>query len=88
MVIAYYGHAEANDRMAFNLGRPALFAGEETIRNCREFLKHPLAVLNDSRLVATCELLSARGESRLCAGIHVSLSPSTFCLDTQHLEHT
>jgi len=49
--------------MAFNLGRPALFAGEETIRHCRGFLNHPLSVQNDSRLVATCELLTARRES-------------------------
>jgi len=48
--------------MAFNLGRPALFAGEETIRNSRDFLNHPLSVRNDSRLVASCELLSARGK--------------------------
>lgn len=49
-------------RMAFNLGRPALFGGEETIRHCREFLNHPLSVQNDSRLVATCELLTLRRE--------------------------
>ena len=51
----------ADLRMAFNLSRPAFFSGEETIRNCREFLKHPLAVRNDSRLVAACELLASRG---------------------------
>ena len=63
-----------NDRMAFNLGRPALFAGEETIRNAREFLKHPLAVRNDSRLVAACELLSGRGGCELVN--HVAIAAS------------
>lgn len=48
--------------MAFNLGRPALFAGEETILHCRAFLAHPLGIQTDSRLVATCELLTARRE--------------------------
>ncbi|GFZ52232.1 hypothetical protein JCM24511_10005 [Saitozyma sp. JCM 24511] len=46
--------------MAFNLGRPALFGGEESIRLAREFLKHPLSIINDSRLVAACELLAKR----------------------------
>jgi hypothetical protein len=46
--------------MAFNLGRPALFAAEETIRFAREFLEHPLAIATDSRLVAACELLTHR----------------------------
>ena len=50
--------------MAFNLGRPALTAGEETIRHGREFLEHPLSKQTDSRLVASCELLSARGKCR------------------------
>lgn len=61
--------AQADDRrqlckmefeMAFNLGRPALFGGEESIRLAREFLKHPLSIINDSRLVAACELLAKR----------------------------
>lgn len=51
--------------MAFNLGRPTLFAGDETIRHCKEFLDHPLSIETDSRIVAACELLSARGEPDL-----------------------
>ena len=62
----------ADLRMAFNLGRPALFAGEETIRNSRDFLNHPLSVRNDSRLVASCELLSARGKQDANANQPVS----------------
>lgn len=46
--------------MAFNLGRPALFSAEDTIKHCREFLSHPLAIQTDSRLVAACELLTLR----------------------------
>lgn len=46
--------------MAFNLGRPALFAGEATVTNARRLLDHPLSIPTDSRLVATCELLTTR----------------------------
>ncbi|GMK57174.1 hypothetical protein CspeluHIS016_0400080 [Cutaneotrichosporon spelunceum] len=46
--------------MAFNLGRPALFAAEDTITHARRFLDHPLAIRTDSRLVATCQLLTHR----------------------------
>ncbi|BEI86267.1 hypothetical protein CcaverHIS002_0605540 [Cutaneotrichosporon cavernicola] len=46
--------------MAFNLGRPALFAAEDTITHARRFLEHPLAIRTDSRLVATCQLLTHR----------------------------
>ncbi|WOO78184.1 Transcriptional activator of proteases prtT [Vanrija pseudolonga] len=46
--------------MAFNLGRPALFAAEDTIKHCRWFLEHPLSIQSDVRLVSTCELLTLR----------------------------
>ncbi|KAL7424794.1 hypothetical protein Q5752_000478 [Cryptotrichosporon argae] len=46
--------------MAYNLGRPALFSANETISKSRYFLEHPLSRQNDSRLVATCELLTLR----------------------------
>ncbi|KLT44131.1 hypothetical protein CC85DRAFT_283918 [Cutaneotrichosporon oleaginosum] len=46
--------------MAFNLGRPALFAAEDTITHARRFLEHPLTIRTDSRLVATCQLLTHR----------------------------
>ncbi|EIW72511.1 hypothetical protein TREMEDRAFT_41800 [Tremella mesenterica DSM 1558] len=47
-------------RMAFNMGRPALFAGEETIRHSRQFLEHPLSISTDARLVSSSELLTLR----------------------------
>ena len=50
--------------MAYNFGRPAFFAGQESIAHCRRLLDHPLAIKTDSRLVAACELLTLRGESR------------------------
>lgn len=46
--------------MSFNLGRPALFAAEDTLSDCRRLLEHPLAIPTDSRLVAACELLTLR----------------------------
>ena len=48
--------------MSYNFGRPAFFAGQESIAHCRRLLDHPLAVKTDSRLVAACELLTLRGE--------------------------
>lgn len=48
--------------MAFNLGRPALVAAEDTLKHCRKFLDHPLSIITDSRLVYTCELLTLRCE--------------------------
>lgn len=51
--------------MAFNLGRPALFAAEDTIKYARKFLDHPLCIRTDSRLVATCQLLTHRRKSKL-----------------------
>ncbi|ORX36060.1 hypothetical protein BD324DRAFT_630025 [Kockovaella imperatae] len=46
--------------MAFNLGRPCMIGGTESIQYCRELLKHPLSVQRDARLVAACELLTYR----------------------------
>lgn len=50
--------------MAFNLGRPALFAAEETIKHCRWFLEHPMSIQTDTRLVSSCELLTLRRKHR------------------------
>jgi hypothetical protein len=49
-------------RMAFNSGRPTLFMGPETVKDGRLFLKHPLSIPTDSRLVNFCELQNWRGE--------------------------
>ena len=49
--------------MSFNLGRPCMIGGTESIQYCRELLKHPLSVKRDARLVAACELLTYRSGS-------------------------
>ncbi|GFZ43669.1 hypothetical protein JCM24511_01389 [Saitozyma sp. JCM 24511] len=46
--------------MAFNSGRPTLFMGPETVKDGRLFLKHPLSIPTDSRLVNFCELQNWR----------------------------
>ena len=50
--------------MAFNLGRPCMIGGSDSIEGARELLKHPLSVKRDARLVASCELLTLRCKSR------------------------
>ncbi|RXK36515.1 hypothetical protein M231_06237 [Tremella mesenterica] len=59
MWLAIFG-MKFTSRMAFNMGRPALFAGEETIRHSRQFLEHPLSISTDARLVSSSELLTLR----------------------------
>lgn len=60
--------------MAFNLGRPALFAAEDTIKHCRWFLEHPLSIQSDVRLVSTCELLTLRSGSPVPRVTHLTHS--------------
>ncbi|WWC58635.1 uncharacterized protein I303_101179 [Kwoniella dejecticola CBS 10117] len=46
--------------MAFAYGRPGLFCSEITIKDSRDFLRHPLALPTDARLVSSCESLMMR----------------------------
>nr|XP_019014928.1 uncharacterized protein I206_01015 [Kwoniella pini CBS 10737]OCF53709.1 hypothetical protein I206_01015 [Kwoniella pini CBS 10737] len=46
--------------MAFAYGRPGLFCSETTIKDARDFLRHPLALPTDARLVSSCESLMMR----------------------------
>jgi hypothetical protein len=49
-----------SDRAAYNHGRPVMMEDDHSRQFGREFLKHPLSIPTDSRLVAACELLAVR----------------------------
>ncbi|KAL7423972.1 hypothetical protein Q5752_001557 [Cryptotrichosporon argae] len=57
-------------QMSFGLGRPVILGEDSTIQQCREWLKHPLVLETDVRLVSTVELMAIRGP------LHVRLSAS------------
>lgn len=48
--------------MSYGLGRPAIIGEDATIINCRDFLKHPLTLSTDVRLILSVEILAIRGE--------------------------
>jgi hypothetical protein len=47
-------------RMSYGTGRPAVLKDDESIRECRLLLQHPLAIEDDMRLVSTVELMVIR----------------------------
>jgi hypothetical protein len=49
--------------MSYGNGRPPIVREDETIARCAEFLKHPLAIDTDWRLVSTVEMMAIRCSS-------------------------
>jgi len=47
-------------QMSYGTGRPAVLKDDESIRECRLLLQHPLAIEDDMRLVSTVELMAIR----------------------------
>ncbi|KIK70783.1 hypothetical protein GYMLUDRAFT_32836 [Collybiopsis luxurians FD-317 M1] len=47
-------------QLSYGTGRPAVLKDDESIRNCRRLLQHPLAIEDDMRLVSTVELITLR----------------------------
>lgn len=56
-------------RMSYGTGRPAILKDDESIRNCRLLLQHPLAIEDDMRLVSMVELMAIRER------VHNGLAP-------------
>jgi hypothetical protein len=56
-------------RLSYGTGRPAILKDDDSIRDCRLFLQHPLAIEDDMRLVSTVELMAIRER------VHNALSP-------------
>ncbi|TFK77263.1 hypothetical protein BDN72DRAFT_35198 [Pluteus cervinus] len=47
-------------QLSYGTGRPAVMKDDESIRDCRLLLRHPLAIEDDMRLVSTVELMAIR----------------------------
>lgn len=47
-------------QLSYGTGRPAVLKEDESIRECRLLLQHPLAIEDDMRLVSTVELMAIR----------------------------
>jgi hypothetical protein len=58
-------------QLSFGNGRPAILREDESIRDCRLLLQHPLSIEDDMRLVSTVELMIIRER------LHNKLSPPT-----------
>ncbi|KIP12047.1 hypothetical protein PHLGIDRAFT_27644 [Phlebiopsis gigantea 11061_1 CR5-6] len=56
-------------QMSYGTGRPAILKDDESIRNCRLLLQHPLAIEDDMRLVSMVELMAIRER------VHNNLAP-------------
>ncbi|KAL0578601.1 hypothetical protein V5O48_003392 [Marasmius crinis-equi] len=55
--------------MSYGNGRPAVLKEDESIKECRLLLQHPLAIEDDMRLVSTVELIQIRER------IHNAMAP-------------
>ncbi|RDB29536.1 Transcriptional activator of proteases prtT [Hypsizygus marmoreus] len=47
-------------QLSYGTGRPAVLKDDDSIRDCRLLLQHPLAIEDDMRLVSTVELMALR----------------------------
>ncbi|KAF9020303.1 hypothetical protein BDZ89DRAFT_1138725 [Hymenopellis radicata] len=47
-------------QLSYGTGRPAILKDDDSIRNCRLLLQHPLAIEDDMRLVSTVEMMALR----------------------------
>ncbi|KAF8640547.1 hypothetical protein AX17_000209 [Amanita inopinata Kibby_2008] len=47
-------------QLSYGTGRPAVLKEDESIRDCRYFVQHPLSIEDDMRLVSTVELMVLR----------------------------
>ncbi|PPQ67094.1 hypothetical protein CVT25_005695 [Psilocybe cyanescens] len=56
-------------QLSYGTGRPAVLKDDESIKDCRYLLNHPLAIEDDMRLVSTVELIAIRER------VHNALAP-------------
>lgn len=67
-------------RLSYGTGRPAVLKDDESIRDCRYLLRHPLAIEDDMRMVSTVELISIRER------VHNALAPFEGPVKPEHFE--
>lgn len=67
-------------QLSYGTGRPAVLRDDESVRDCRQLLRHPLAIDDDMRLVSTVELIKIREH------IHEAMSPLEGPVKMEHFE--
>ncbi|KAF9447804.1 hypothetical protein P691DRAFT_760464 [Macrolepiota fuliginosa MF-IS2] len=65
-------------QLSYGTGRPAVLKDDESIKDCRYLLRHPLAIEDDMRLVSTVELMAIREE------VHNTLPTEGLVLDVHY----
>jgi hypothetical protein len=66
--------------LSYGTGRPALLENDQSIKDCRYLLDHPLAIEDDMRLVSTVELIAIRER------VHNALTPFDGPVKPEHFE--
>ncbi|KAF9015547.1 hypothetical protein BDQ17DRAFT_1341258 [Cyathus striatus] len=67
-------------QMSYGTGRPAVLKDDESIKDCRHLLRHPLAIEDDMRLVSTVELMALRER------VHNAMAPYEGPVKDEHFE--
>ncbi|TFK36876.1 hypothetical protein BDQ12DRAFT_686019 [Crucibulum laeve] len=67
-------------QLSYGTGRPAVLKDDESIKDCRFLLRHPLAIEDDMRLVSTVELMAIRER------VHNAMAPFEGPVRDDHLE--
>ena len=67
-------------RLSYGTGRPAVLKDDQSIKDCRYLLNHPLAIEDDMRLVSTVELIAIRER------VHNALAPFDGPVKPEHFE--
>lgn len=67
-----------NNRISYGVGRPAILRFDESIRDCRLLLQHPLAIEDDMRLVSMVELMIIREKIHNRLAQQESITEETF----------
>ena len=66
--------------MSYGTGRPALLEDDQSIKDSRYLLNHPLAIEDDMRLVSTVELMAIQER------VHNTLTPFDGPVKPEHFE--
>jgi len=66
--------------LSYGTGRPAVLKDDQSIKDCRYLLNHPMAIEDDMRLVSTVELIAIRER------VHNTLAPFDGPVKPEHFE--
>jgi hypothetical protein len=67
-------------QLSYGTGRPAVLKDDQSIKDCRYLLNHPMAIEDDMRLVSTVELIAIRER------VHNTLAPFDGPVKPEHFE--